>query len=177
MFHGEHGIAGKWYPHQESIRVPLVIQDPRMPNEFRGKVNEDFTLNIDLAPTLLAAAGLKAPMSMQGRDIAQLYLDPKKATKTWRQDFFYEWSQGRPEDAQGHGTVDFLPAVFALVQKGYKYFYWPQTKYEQVFNIADDPYEEYDIFNSTAQTNPQMLTELRARYSYLKTLSQSGHAV
>jgi arylsulfatase len=29
-FHGEHGLADKWYPHQESIRVPLIIRDPRM---------------------------------------------------------------------------------------------------------------------------------------------------
>ena len=28
-FHGEHGLAEKWYPYQESIRVPLIIYDPR----------------------------------------------------------------------------------------------------------------------------------------------------
>ena len=31
--HGEHGLAGKWYPYQESIRLPLIINDPRMPKE------------------------------------------------------------------------------------------------------------------------------------------------
>jgi len=35
MFHGSHGLAGKWYPYQESIRVPLTIHDPRMPADIR----------------------------------------------------------------------------------------------------------------------------------------------
>ncbi len=28
-FHAEHGLADKWYPHEPSIRVPLIIRDPR----------------------------------------------------------------------------------------------------------------------------------------------------
>jgi len=33
---GEHGLAGKWYGHQESIRVPLLVYDPRRPTDKRG---------------------------------------------------------------------------------------------------------------------------------------------
>lgn len=104
-FHAEHGLADKWYPHQESIRVPLIIRDPRMPAGIAGTTNDDFTLNIDLGPTILAAAGVVAPPSMMGRDMAQLYLGTEKAqtpsvakerylkgtdpTK-WRDEFFYE---------------------------------------------------------------------------------------
>ena len=73
-YHGEHGLADKWYPHQESIRVPLIIRDPRMPSNKKGTTNDDFTLSVDLAPTILAAAGIEAPKRMQGRDIADLYL-------------------------------------------------------------------------------------------------------
>jgi arylsulfatase A-like enzyme len=83
--HGEHGLAEKWYPWEESIRVPLVIQDPRMPASQRGTFNEEFTLSVDLAPTLLSAAKISVPTFMQGRDIAPLYLQPQEAPKTWRQ--------------------------------------------------------------------------------------------
>lgn len=38
FFHGEHGLAGKWYPYQESIRVPLIIWDPRTFNLSRVPV-------------------------------------------------------------------------------------------------------------------------------------------
>ena len=60
LYHGEHGLAGKWYPHVESTKVPLLIYDPRMPTEKRGTTIDDtFTLNIDLAPTILGAATTK----------------------------------------------------------------------------------------------------------------------
>ena len=72
--HGEHGMAEKWYPLEESMKVPLVIQDPRMPSHKKGSINSDWTLNVDLAPTLLGAAGLAPSSFMQGRDIAELYL-------------------------------------------------------------------------------------------------------
>ena len=148
-----------------------------MPEHMRGQVSEELTISIDLAPTMLAAAGIKAPAFMQGRDIAQLYLNPKEATKAWRQDFLYEWNQGDPHNASGHELPQYLPAVFALVQKDYKYFYWPQVQYEQVFNLKDDPFEEHDILNVTAQTNLPMLQALRVRYQQLKVQTQSGHPV
>jgi arylsulfatase len=86
-YHGEHGLAGKWYPHEESIRVPLVIWDPRMPESLHGTTDDSFTLNVDLAPTILGAAKLQPPKVMQGRDISDLYLRPD--SPPWRQEFFY----------------------------------------------------------------------------------------
>jgi len=106
LFQGEHGLADKWYPHEESIRVPLIIKDPRMPKEKIGTVDDNFVLNIDLAPTILSAAGIDIPERMQGRDISQLYYHPDATTNgdsreqgggkvkeevgEWRNEFFYE---------------------------------------------------------------------------------------
>ncbi|KAL7571424.1 hypothetical protein ACA910_019184 [Epithemia clementina (nom. ined.)] len=197
--HGEHGLAEKWYPYQESIRVPLIIQDPRMPASQRGRTNhEDFTLNVDLAPTILSAAQIPIPPHMQGRDMAQLYLHaddggdddgPKKndgnnhsrheAIKaSWRQDFFYEWNTGEPINATGHKEdKQKIPAVFALIRKDYKYFYWPEENYEQLFYMEQDPYEERDVFRDTSTTTQQALMVMRARYRFLKTWAQAGNPV
>ena len=109
-FHGEHGIADKWYPHQESIRVPLIVRDPRMTAKQHGRTNDDFTLNVDLAPTILAAVGIPAPSTMQGRDIAPLYLLANKPP--WRTEFFYEHAMLQ--------SKDFIPASQALVRKDWK---------------------------------------------------------
>jgi arylsulfatase A-like enzyme len=87
-FHSEHGLADKWYPHQESIRVPLIIHDPRMADSVKGTTNDEFTLNIDLAPTILKAAGVSVPDKMHGRDMSELYLSPDRTD--WRTEFFYE---------------------------------------------------------------------------------------
>jgi arylsulfatase len=196
MMHGDHGLSDKWYAFEESIKVPLIIRDPRMPSSRRGTRSDDFTLSIDLAPTMLAAAGIPVPSTMQGRDIADIYLrllDSKttqrrrlpssssssRATdgEPWRQDFFYEWNQGRKEDAGDHENIYQIPAVFALVEKEFKYVFWPQFKYEQLFNNARDIYEEFDIFNATATSSEQDLIALKARYDYLKERAQNGFPV
>ena len=176
VFHGEHGLAEKWFPYREAIQVPLVIQDPRMPMEFVGTRNDDFTLSVDVAPTLLSAARIEIPQFMQGRDMAQLYLNPAYTRRTWRQDFFYEWNQGHPMTAANHYLLD-APPVFALIRKDYKYFYWPHDDYEQLFQVERDPYEEVDIVNATSRTTQHALELMRARYAFLKQWAQSGNPV
>lgn len=159
-YHAEHGLADKWYPHQESIRVPLIIHDPRMAKSKQGKLNDEFTLSVDLAPTVLAAAGVTAPKGMQGSDMAPLYLAETKPE--WRDEFFYE-----------HPTLknaSFIPASEALVRKDWKYFFWPEQKLEQLFNIKSDPHEENDL--AADPKHQSKLIEMRERFLELKAAAQ-----
>jgi arylsulfatase A-like enzyme len=155
-FHAEHGLADKWYPHEESIRVPLIVRDPRMPAGRRGRIDAALTLNVDLAPTILAAAGLPAPRGMQGRDVAALYLGA--AQPAWRTEFFYEHAIIR--------NKEFIPASEALVRKDWKYFFWPDYGVEQLFQIRVDPLEENDVV--AAPANAAVLAEMRQRFRELK---------
>jgi arylsulfatase A-like enzyme len=159
-FHAEHGLADKWYPHQESIRVPLIVRDPRMPASRRGTTDENFVLNVDLAPTILAAAGLRSPARMQGSDLAPLYLaNPAPA---WRTEFFYE-----------HATIqsiDFIPSSEALVRKDWKYMLWPDFQREQLFDLRADPHEENDRVADPAQA--ARLKEMRQRFAELKAAAR-----
>ena len=159
-YHAEHGLADKWYPHQESIRVPLIIRDPRMKEETRGKTNDDFTLNVDLAPTILSAVGMELPKTMQGRDVSLLYLADEKPD--WRDEFFYEHPMLL--------RTDFIPASEALVRKDWKYFYWPEFDREQLFNLKDDPKEENDLAADPAST--EQLRVMRERFAKLKAKAQ-----
>ena len=150
-YHGEHGLADKWYPHQESIRVPLIVRDPRLPERKRGLSNDDFALNVDIAPTLLAAARIKPPAGMQGSDLTPLYLASEKPA--WRDEFFYE-----------HATIrnkDFIPASEALVRKDWKYFFWPEHGLDQLFHVSADPHEETDLARDPNQSG--RLLEMRQR--------------
>lgn len=158
-YHGEHGLADKWYPHQESIRVPLMVRDPRMPAERKGGTSEAFTLSIDLAPTILEAAGVDPPPGMQGQDISALYTHQ---TDEWRQDFFYEHPTYR--------DASFIPASEALVEKDWKYFYWPEQGVEQLFCLADDPREEHDLADDPAQSD--RLERMRRRFAELKAAAK-----
>jgi len=159
-FHGEHGLGDKWYPHEESIRVPLIIRDPRMKQGQYGRTNDDFVLNVDLAPTILAAAGIKPPATMQGRDISPLYLAAPKPA--WRDEFFYE-----------HAVIDNkerIPASEALVRKDMKYMLWPDFGREQLFDLKADPFEENDIIADPAQK--KTLEEMRSRFAELKAAAR-----
>ncbi|KAI2510206.1 protein of unknown function (DUF4976) [Fragilaria crotonensis] len=155
LYHSEHQLAGKWFPHQESIRVPLIIKDPRMPRDKIGTINDDFTLNIDLASTILGAAGVEQPSVMQGRDISDLYL---KSVPKWREEFFYEHPV--------HLDTRIIPASTALVRKKYKFMTWPDYKMEQLFDLDADPFELQDLINSTELKG--VISEMRNRHGLLK---------
>ena len=155
-FHGWHALADKWYPYQESIRVPLIIKDPRMSREKANTLDDSFTLNVDLAPTILGAAGLDKSREMQGRDISDLYTDEPKSREKWRSEYYYEFP-----DINGG-----IPPSYALVRKKWKYIKWHKHNYEQLFNLHDDPYEFQNLvldnhYSTIKAELQQRLMELR----------------
>lgn len=157
-FHGEHGLADKWYPHEESIRVPLIVRDPRAAG--KAGTSDEFALNVDLAPTILGAAGVGAPARMQGRDLSPLYLAKEKPE--WRSEFFYE-----------HAIVknkNFIPASEALVRKDWKFMHWPDFGRDQLFDLKADPFEENDLAGDPAQK--ERLAEMRGRFAELKAAAR-----
>lgn len=159
-FHAEHGLADKWYPYEESIRVPLIVRDPRMPAAKRGSTNAEFTLNVDLAPTFLAAAGVPAPARMQGRDLAPLYL--AATAPAWRQEFFYEHATIR--------DINFIPSSEALVRKDLKYLLWPDFNHEELFDLKADPAETQNLAANPAYAD--QLANMRTRFATLKSAAR-----
>jgi len=134
-FHADRGLADKWYPYEESIRVPLLMHDPRLTTG--GEVRDEMALNIDLAPTIIAAAGLEIPDVIQGADLAQLYLSENPPE--WRDEFFYE-----------HPTITYksrIPSSEAVVRLDMKYVYWPEWGYEQLFDLTEDPTEKNNLIH------------------------------
>lgn len=139
-FYGDRGLADKWYPYEESIRVPMIIHDPRQ--DTGGITREQMALNIDLAPTIVSAAGLDPPEAMQGKDLAPLYLSDNPPE--WRDEFFYE-----------HPTITHqsrIPSSQAVVRFGMKYIYWPEWEHEQLFDLDHDPTEKTNLVNSAEYT-------------------------
>lgn len=131
---GERGLAGKWYAHEESIRVPLLIYDPRKPQAKRGRVLEAMALNVDIAPTLLDLAGLAVPEAMQGRSLAP-WLDGQ--TPAWRQDFLYEHLFDR----------DNIPKSEGVRTTRWKYVRYFEQKpvYEELYDLQSDPKEHRNL--------------------------------
>jgi arylsulfatase A-like enzyme len=152
---GEHGLAGKWYGHEESIRVPLIIYDPRRGNRNRGETPDKIALNVDIAPTILGLAGTPVPEGMQGVDLMQLTEGKKKALE--RQDFFYEHTfMGSPK----------LPKVEGVVSREMKYMNFIEHGYEELYDLRKDPLEKKNLAGDPAYEKE--LQKMRGRYQELK---------
>ena len=74
---------------------------------YLGTLDDSFTLNVDLGPTILGAAGLNSPKEMQGRDIGGLYLKRPKPIEPWRSEYYYEFPEINAK----------IPPSIALVRK------------------------------------------------------------
>lgn len=139
-FQADRGLADKWYPYEESQRVPLVVRDPRLPAARRGLTRDEFALNLDVAPTIVAAAGLAVPSVMQGRDLGPLYLAARPPA--WRDEFFYE-----------HPTItsrDRIPSSQGVIRRDWKYIEWPEFDFVQLFDLGRDPGELVNLAGQPA---------------------------
>ena len=136
---GERGLAGKWLAHEESIRVPLIVYDPRISRVPGGRQRTEMALNIDLPATILDYAGVEAPPAMQGRSLKPLVdgqdFGGGDGTPGWPSTFFY----GHYLDWQG------IPK-----SEGVRTHQWKYITYFEV----DPPYEElYDLENDPRETS------------------------
>ncbi len=133
----EHEMAGKWYGHEPSIRVPLFIYDPRIPQNQRGKKVDQIALNIDIAPTILSLAGIDIPLGMQGKNLLRLLNN----NKDWRIQFFYEETVDIKTIPKSEGIIapPFKYLVFTESDPKYEWFYDNTKDNLEKVNLAYDP--------------------------------------
>lgn len=135
---GAHRLVGKWNMREESLRVPLIIRDPRLPAGTRGR-RPQMALNIDLAPTMLALAGVPIPATMQGEDLQPILRDTRAPG---RADWYYE------HDVQldGGGGKP-LPRCEGVRTDRWKYIRYKDTDpvQEELFDLEIDPAEEHNL--------------------------------
>lgn len=158
FFFGERGLADKWYPYEESVRVPLVVFDPRLSASCRSQTCAAMSLNIDLAPTLLDLASCPMPGVMQGRSLLPLLSNPASRAG-WRTDFYYE-----------HVSVrDKIAASEALRSERWTYLRWLDENpvVEELYDNANDPLQEHNLLSDPAHAST--LKQLKSRMAELRS--------
>lgn len=131
---GEHKLEAKQIAQEESIRIPLFI---RFPSWFEaGTVYADKMIaNIDLAPTILEAAGIANPVAMDGMSIKQLA--DGSATRKY---FFYQYA-----------GEEGAPSIRAVRSTQYKYVkHYCTSVVEEFYDLVNDPTEDVNLINSGA---------------------------
>jgi len=136
-FLGERQFAGKWLLYDVSLRVPLIIYDPR------SKIHKDIdtnVLNIDIAPTILEYSGIAIPDVMQGVSLAG-FTQKKKSPVINRDAFLCEHLWDRKD----------IPSSEGIRTENYKYFrYRDYPEYEELYDLKNDPYEEINLVENKA---------------------------
>jgi len=146
-FLNERQLAGKWLLYEESIRVPLIIYDPR--SNKRSKT-DDMVLNIDVAPTILDLLNIEIPNSYQGSSLMG-YLE-QNSFQNDREHFLCEhlWNNKKIPSSEGVRT------------KKYKYFrYKDYPEHEELYDLELDGFETNNLaLDSTYYTVLQDLRKL-----------------
>ncbi len=139
IFNGEHGFAGKWFGHEESVRIPLLVYDPRLPAAARGQRCRATTLNIDLHPTLLDLAGVSAQSHPQGRSVAPYLRDsgaPGRALHFFEHRFPYS---------------GWIPSSEGIRTRRWKYIRYTDAAapYEELYDLRANPSETTNLISSS----------------------------
>src|SRR5579884_1684141 len=125
-------------PHDSSIHVPLVVQGPGFD---RGLEIPELVSQVDLAPTLLDAAGLRVPSSMQGRSLMPL-LD--RRVSGWRNEVYFEMSEFMT--GRGLRTPEWTYAVAAPKRRGWQPVASSDEYVEyMMYDLAADPFQHVNL--------------------------------
>jgi choline-sulfatase len=147
---GNRGLTGKWTHYEESLRVPLIIYDPRVKEEHRGKVTPAIALNLDLPATFLDWAKVEIPDRYQGESLRRVV--EADEPEDWRTESFHEHFAVRNR----------IPAFEGLRNNEFKYVcYFDHDNYEFLHDLAKDSDE---LVNLAADPKyATVLQEMRER--------------
>ena len=148
FFLGEHGWFDKRFMYEESLRMPLVMSWPdRIP---AGQVIDDLVSNVDIAQTLLDAAGIPGPQRMQGVSLLSRITGLSDAQV--RDAFYYRYYEH--DDHMHH-----VWAHYGLVTERYKLIYYyadglglanaGDVTYPpewELFDTDEDPHELHSVY-------------------------------
>jgi arylsulfatase A-like enzyme len=179
ILYGEWGYPGKCLLYENSLRIPLIIHDPRPGAAHGVQVSDKLVVIPDLAPTILDLCGIEAPKSMQGRSLVPLM---HGVAQDWRGDFFAECQI----NAQGY------PIMQGVRSQRWKYIrHWP-TRYpekpdyrtilnlglegpppvlEELYDLQNDPAEQTNLATTAAH-----LTELETMRRRINELQREALA-
>lgn len=139
--------------YEEALRTPLLMM---LPVEIqKGIESNHLVQNLDIAPTLLEAAGIKIPEDMQGKPLQQTWND---STESWRDAIYYHYYE------KGFGATPH----YGVRTDRYKliHFYDVVDSWE-LYDLKEDPREMNNLYTNAAYQD--IVADLKMKLQDLRT--------
>ncbi|WP_089321655.1 sulfatase family protein [Pontibacter ummariensis] len=140
FFMGEHGWFDKRFMYEESFRTPMVLRYPGVIKP--GTKSEHFVMNLDIAPTMLDAAGLAVPKDMQGESMLPLLTNNKAKG---RDAIFYHYYENGEHAVSPH---------FGIKTDRYKLIrFYKRVEAWELYDLKKDPHELHNLYGMKGYEN------------------------
>ena len=155
-FLGERQFAGKWLMYDNSIRVPLIVYDPR--HSQKNQVDE-MVLNIDVPSTIVDLAEVDLPPSWQGKSLMPLVNQEVNTIERDTVLIEHLWD------------FEHIPPSEGVRTEEWKYFRYVNDKtLEELYHLKNDPQEKNNLigdekYTSVVKALKEKLEELIKRNS------------
>ena len=143
---GEHRWVKKEVPYEESIRVPLVVRFDPVTAADAGATSSALALNIDIAPTIAAVAGV--PALTDGRSLLPLLGGDDAG---WRTRFLIEHMEGSNP----------VPTYCAVRTERYLFARYA-TGERELYDLQADPFELTNVAIEDATLSDDLQDDLNA---------------
>lgn len=168
FFLGEHGLYDKRFMYEPAFRIPLLLRWPEAVPA--GGAPEELVQNLDFAPTILDAAGVRVPEDMQGKSF--MPVAKGEVPGGWRDAIYYRYWMNR-----GHFNI---PGHLGLRTKRYKLIYFydsdrgpdgrtlvngarPNVRdpFWEFYDLAEDPHEVNNLYGDSQYSDRIRRLKLR----------------
>jgi len=141
---GDHWLGEKDLFHEPSVKIPLIIADPRPEAEAtRGTTCEALVESIDLAATFVEAAGAPVPDHIiEGRSLLPWLRGESPA---WRDFVISEYDYSASPQAEKLGLAPRDARLFMVYDGRYKLMHAEGGFRPMLFDLEKDPDEFHDV--------------------------------
>jgi len=149
---GQHGLMGKQNCYEHSIRVPLILSGPGIPE---GGSSDAYVYLLDIYRTLCDLTGFDVPSSVEGISLVPALTNPDERIRDTL--FFAYVSSQRAVKNRQYKLIEYCPRN--------------RGRQTQLFDIAADPWE----LTNLAADRPDVVEELRGVMMEYREAWESGH--
>jgi arylsulfatase A-like enzyme len=148
---GQHGLLGKQNLYEHSMRVPMIMAGPGIP---QNKTAAGFTYLSDIAPTIYDYLHIRQPSTVEAKSLMPVIKDPTKKIRNFIYHVYGHWSRSIKTDDG-----------FKLIVYNVK-----GEQHTQLFDLKKDPWETTSLADKKSCQK-----KVKAMKALLKKEMQATH--